>query len=67
IVESIERTVRRYLAAGEMPAALQNFLHRQRPRVHESLSGPLIHPNEDVLAGAKRVVLGLDRSALCIQ
>ncbi|MGH2508585.1 MAG: DEAD/DEAH box helicase, partial [Ktedonobacteraceae bacterium] len=67
IVESIERTVRRYLATGEPPAALQDFLFRQRPRIHESISGPPIQQNEDVLVGAKRVVLGLNRSALCIQ
>jgi hypothetical protein len=67
IVESIERTVRQYLATGELPAALEDFLYRKRPRVHGSTVGPLIRHGEDVLTGAKRIALGLNRSTLCIQ
>ena len=67
IVDSIERTVRHYLATGELPAALPDFLYRRRPRLYGPAAGPLIGKYEDVLSGAKRVALGLDRSALCIQ
>jgi uncharacterized protein len=67
IVQSIEETVRRYLATGKLPPALEEFLYRRRPRIHGSTAGPLIQEGEDVLVGAKRVVLGLNHSALCIQ
>jgi uncharacterized protein len=67
IVQSIEQTVRHYLASGELTPALEDFLYRRRPRIHGSTAGPLIQEGEDVLIGAKRVVCGLNQSALSIQ
>jgi uncharacterized protein len=67
IVQSIEQTVRRYLTTGELPPALEDFFYRRRPQIHGSTAGPLIQDGEDVLVGTKRVVLGLNHSALCIQ
>jgi uncharacterized protein len=67
IVQSIEQTVRRYLETGVLLPALEDFLFRRRPRIHGSPAGPLIQEGENVLVGAKRIVLGLNQSALSIQ
>jgi uncharacterized protein len=44
-----------------------DFLYRRRPRLNDTLAGPLLEPGEDILSGAKRLILGMDRTSLCIQ
>ncbi len=67
IVESIERTVRDYLSTGHLPRALDDFLHRRRPRIAGQSGGPIIPEGADLNAASLRAVLGLDSSTLCIQ
>lgn len=52
---------------GDIPRALEDFLCRRPPRVEGHAGGPLVHPGEEPVAGAIRVVSRLDRSCLVIQ
>lgn len=67
IAESIERTVSSWRSTGTLPAALEDFLYRRRPRLKGNLKGPIIPAGTDLLKGAVAAVQRLDGSTLCIQ
>ncbi|MBU1702708.1 MAG: hypothetical protein KJ970_12635 [Candidatus Eisenbacteria bacterium] len=67
IEDSIERTVREYQESGQLPSALEDFLHRRRPRIRKRTRGPIIRKGEDILAGTLDAVLNMQDTTLCIQ
>lgn len=67
IEQSIERTVRAFLASGTLPLALADFLYRRAPRIADHGGGPVIAAGADVTSEAIKTVLALDSSTLCIQ
>ncbi|MBU1699748.1 MAG: TM0106 family RecB-like putative nuclease [Candidatus Eisenbacteria bacterium] len=67
IESSIERVVREYLESGTLPSALDDFLHRRRPRIRKRLRGPIIRKGEDILAGTLDAALNMQSTTLCIQ
>jgi predicted RecB family nuclease len=67
IDDSIERTVRGYLANGTLPPSLQQFLFRLSPRLAGRNDGPIIPSGQDVFEGSLAAVTSLDGGTLCIQ
>ena len=67
IEASIAGIAAKYLEGYPLPPALEDFLHRRRPRLSTSVSGPLLNKAEDSLAGTARLVEDMQDSTLCIQ
>ena len=67
IVESITSTVLNYQQTGELPPALKDLLHRCRPHIKGSPSGPVLPKGMEVLNGTAQVVSNMNQTTLCIQ
>ncbi|MBU1698614.1 MAG: TM0106 family RecB-like putative nuclease [Candidatus Eisenbacteria bacterium] len=67
IEASIERVVREYQKSNKLPSALDDYLHRRRPRIHKRMKGPLLRKGEDILAGTLDAALNMRDTTLCIQ
>ncbi|MEZ5065904.1 MAG: TM0106 family RecB-like putative nuclease [bacterium] len=67
IAESIERTVRRYEASGELPTQVSDLLFRRRPRLAGRSSGPILTKEVDLEGGTLQAVVDMEGTTLCIQ
>lgn len=67
IPSAIAMTAEHYLQDGTLPAALEDFLSRQSPRLKTAHAGPLRLPGEDNATAAIRLARDLDSSCLCLQ
>ena len=67
--DAVTEIIRSWVDQEKIPACLENFLLRQRPRItgEKTASGPLQKEGEDMLKTAIRCALGLDGAALVIQ
>jgi predicted RecB family nuclease len=68
IVQSIERLVHRYRESGELPTAIEHFLHRRQPALRSRFAkGPIIPVDMDLVQGSVKAAIDMDNSTLCIQ
>jgi uncharacterized protein len=67
IANSIARTASTWLEQQSLPRALEDFLLRRAPRIRGHAGGCLISSDADILESTVSLVVGLDRSTLCIQ
>jgi uncharacterized protein len=67
IPTSIATLASTFLATGELPAALRNFLERTPPRLTAGAAGPLRADGEELVAAAVRLARTLEGGCLCLQ
>ena len=67
IANSIARTASTWLEQQPLPPALEDFLLRRTPRIRGHAGGCLISSDANILESTVSLVVGLDRSTLCIQ
>jgi predicted RecB family nuclease len=68
IAQSIERLIHRYRESGELPTAIEHFLHRHQPALRSHFpGGPIIPVGMDLVQGSINAAVDMDNSTLCIQ
>lgn len=65
IQPAVERVVSRWWRGGGLPSALQDLLYRQRPRLSNSKTGPIVTSVDP--ADIVRVVEAMEDTCLCVQ
>jgi uncharacterized protein len=69
--DKIKQALRRYAEAwerGEVASqAVDDLLHRRKPRIAGQIGGPLVGATEDLLERAREIAAGLQGTTLCIQ
>jgi uncharacterized protein len=67
ISDSIYRLVEHYVETDEMPSALNDFLHRNPPRLLNQPTAKLVQDGEDIVEAATRIAANMQATCLCIQ
>jgi len=67
ISDSIYRLVKRYVETGETPSALNDFLHRNPPRLSNQPGAKLVRDDEDMVEATIRIAADMQETCLCIQ